>query len=205
MPRAGQMTWRPTGGLIRAAAKVAFGLQITYQAQVPSGPLVIACNHYSHLDPPLLAAAITRPVRCIALEDLMIESRVMRALLTHWGAIPMSRVGSNVPTVRAALGYLRRGGAVGLFPEGRRVAAWGDEPPHRGAAWLAAAAPAPLLPIAVTGTDRVFGLDNRFRRGRIGIVVGRPIPPLTGKDGVAALNQEWEEWERKVLDSSPES
>jgi 1-acyl-sn-glycerol-3-phosphate acyltransferase len=199
MPRVGRLTWRPAAAAIKVAATVAFGLEVTYEGAVPPGPLVIACNHYSHLDPPLVASVIPRPVRFVTLENLLHDSTVLRGLLGHWGAIPMTRAGSNVPTVRAALRYLQRGGVVGLFPEGRRVVAWGDEPPRRGAAWLAAMAPAQLLPVAVVGTDRVFGLDNRFRRGRIRVIVGRPFPVLNGKDGIGELSQKWVDWEAERL------
>lgn len=199
MPRAGRTTWQPATGVIRLAGKLAFGLEIAYEVDLPSGPLVIASNHFSHFDPPLVASAISRPVRFVALEDLIQQSRILRALLGHWGAIPVSRVGSNVPTVRAALRYLRRGGVVGLFPEGRRVRAWGDEPARRGAAWLAAVAPAQLLPVAVIGTDQVLGLDNRLRPGRVRIIVGRPFPPPKSREGVELLNQQWVEWEEQRL------
>ena len=162
---------------------------------LPPGPFVVAANHFSHFDPPVVGAVIGRPIRFLAVDELHDVSWALDWTVSVFGSIPLTRTGIPLGALRTALARLAAGEVVGLFPEGTRVAEWGDREPKRGAAWLALRAGVPLIPVAVKGTDRVFGLDNRFRLGRIQVSVG---PALLGDDP-ETLTRAWAEWTTEEL------
>jgi 1-acyl-sn-glycerol-3-phosphate acyltransferase len=102
--------------------------------------------------------------------------------------------------MRTAIGHLEAGGRIGVFPEGRRVAAWGEDPPKRGAAWLSLRTGAPLLPVAVWGTDRAMpiGDNTRIHRAPISAVVGRAVEPDDYLDHVDPIGAITEAWRRQM-------
>jgi 1-acyl-sn-glycerol-3-phosphate acyltransferase len=131
-----------------------FDLKIEGFDNVPtSGAVVLAANHFSHLDPPLIGIHTGRYVRFMAVDQLFGKSIVFDAMMNFAGAIPLDRDGYPVAAMREAIEHLDGGNIVGLFPEGRRVERWGVDDPKRGAAWLAWMTGAPLIPVAIHGTQ----------------------------------------------------
>ncbi|MFQ5948932.1 MAG: lysophospholipid acyltransferase family protein [Acidimicrobiia bacterium] len=178
-------------------ARKLFGWYLDFQSsgEAPPGPIVVAANHYSHLDPFVVGMAVRRPVRYLAVDELFGRSRLFDAV-TYWmGAIPMSRVRAPVRALRTALTHLESGGAVGVFPESHRVWTWGETPPKRGAAWLSLRNGAPLVPVALEGTRESFGRGAaRIRRAPVRSVVAPAIDPDDYRghdDPVGALTEEW--------------
>lgn len=163
---------------------------------VPAGPLVVAANHFSHLDPVMVSLGVGRPVRYLAVDELYGRSGFFDRLTTWLGAIPVPRSRAPVGALRLALAELRAGGTVGLFPEGMRVWVWGEIPPKRGAAWLARRAGAPLLPVAVAGSEQAMGRGATWASRRpIHVEVCPPLFPADfegGPDPVAAMTAEWQ-------------
>lgn len=166
----------------------------------PPPPFVLAANHYSFLDPPLAGAVYGRRIRFVGLVDLFGRSRfldwtldVLEVIRVRRGTIPLS-------AMRQSLSHLASGGVLGVFPEGTRVRRFGDATPLPGAAWLAVRARVPLVAVAVTGTDRVLGVDNKLHRGRVTVIVGPALHP-TGDDRAAVddLTQRWEDWIASVV------
>lgn len=169
-----------------------FSLRIEREALEPDPPFVIAANHYSHFDSPAIGAVLRAPVRFLALTDLFGENPVLDWLLVGSGAIPIPRRGVPLAALRTALAALEAGEVVGLFPESTRVSHWGTLPPKRGASWLAVRAKVPLVPVALIGTGRAFGLDNRVHRAPITAVVGKA---LGSEDAdVTDLTERWANW-----------
>lgn len=164
--------------------------------ELPAGPLVLAANHYSHVDPVVVSFAAGRPVRFLAVDELFGRSTVFDRLTLWLGAIPMSRTKAPLGALRVALAELAAGGTVGLFPEGLRVWAWGEVEPKRGAAWLARRAGVPLVPMAIAGTDLVLGRGaRRLSRSPVTVVACEPIYPgdyPAGGDPAGAMTREWE-------------
>jgi len=192
LPARGRFLWWACPPAVRLAGRAVFSLRVDREGPAPSPPFVVAANHYSHLDPPLVGAALGLPVRFLALEEILTANRFVNWLLLGYGAIPTPRRRLPIAAVRAALARLAVGEVVGVFPEATRVARWGDLEPKRGAAWLALKANVPLVPVAVVGTDRALGLDNRLRRAAVRVVVGRAISP--DRSNADALTAEWEAW-----------
>ena len=163
---------------------------------LPAGPVVVAANHYSHVDPVMASFAARRPIRFLAVDELFGRSAFFDRLTLWLGAIPLSRTRAPLGALRLALAELAAGGTVGLFPEGVRVWVWGETEPKRGAAWLARRAGVPLVPVAIAGTDHVMGRGaRRLSRGPITVVTCDPIYPedfLSGPDPAGAMTREWE-------------
>lgn len=194
LPVYGRVVWLAGAPLLHGVARAALRLQVQQQEALPDPPYVVAANHLSHLDPPLIGVVLRRPVLFLALDDLF-HHRVLGFLLRTFGAVPLPRGRVALGALRAASRHLSGGGVVVLFPEGRRVRCWGEEPPRRGAAWLAARHSVPLVPVAISGTDQVLGLDNRPRPGRLRLVIGPPLTPGgRGREPEEALLRQWAEW-----------
>lgn len=182
-------------------ARLVFDLEITGREHVPaSGPVVLAANHLSLIDPPFLGLTIKRNVRYLALEELFGRSRFFDELTLFFGAIPISRDHPTHGPLRTALDELEGGGVVGVFPEGGRVTGWGAVEPKRGAAWLSLRTGAPLVPVAMTGAEGTLSLtDMRIRRTAVRVWVSPPLLPDDYLDRVDPLGAMMEDW-RGALD-----
>jgi len=131
------------------------------------GALVIAANHISNFDPPILGVALPRPVSYMAKKELF-ALPVLKTILPWLYAFPVDREAGGTGALRAALRMLKEGRCVGIFPEGgRNVTGTNDE--KAGAAFLAAASGAPVIPAAIVGTRRLRPF------GRVTVVFGDPM------------------------------
>ena len=156
--------------------------------------VVIAANHFSHVDPFVAAVAAGRPTRFLGVDELFGRSRFFDGLTYYLGVIPMPRGTVPLQSMRTALNHLGTGGGVTLFPEGRRVSEWGESPPKQGAAWLAMRVKCPLIPMALWGTGEAMGLDDlKLRRHPIRVAIGAPLYPAQFSDR-AVMTNAWYEW-----------
>jgi 1-acyl-sn-glycerol-3-phosphate acyltransferase len=123
----------------------------------PHGPVVIVANHIGLLDGPLMAIVAPRPVHVLTKRE-MYDGK-LGPLLMASGQIPVHREGPDPAAVRSALRVLREHGVVGVFPEGTRGA---GEVEHvkPGAAYLAMAAGATVVPLVFLGTRLRGGSNN---------------------------------------------
>lgn len=192
--------WTVSPPILRGVGRTFFSFRVEGETLPPPAPFVVAANHYSHFDPPIIACGLHRPVRFLALDDLFSESRLLNWLITGYGAIPTPRYRRPVGAVRTALAALDAGEVVGVFPEATRVSHWGTLPPRRGAAWLACQAGVPLVPVAVVGTGQAFGLDNKVRRAPFRLVVGEALDP---EAGVSSLMTSWSDWMSETISRFP--
>lgn len=153
-----------------------------------SGPVVVAANHSSFLDFMFVGLAAVqrgRLVRFMAKQSVF-RSRLSGPLMRAMAHVPVDRAHGEL-AARQALRALRSGEVVGVYPEatiGRAFVVKDAEDFRRGAAYLALATGAPLLPVAHWGIHRIFTVDGRWslRRGRaVEVVVGAPLVPLPGE------------------------
>jgi 1-acyl-sn-glycerol-3-phosphate acyltransferase len=163
---------------------------------------VVAANHYSFLDAFVVAASLPSRIRFLALQDLYGNHGWLDFALDAYGGIPVSRGVVPLGPVRTALQHLEAGGVVGLFPEGTRHWVFDPANARHGAAWMATRVGVPLVPIAISGTDRVLGVDNKLRRGTIHVEVGAPLhADGQGRAAVGELNDRWASWVEHELTS----
>lgn len=199
LPASARLLWRGWP-LLQATGVLAWGLRVDRAGGFPPPPFVVAANHFSHLDPMLVGLVYRRPILFLAVDELYGIHRPLDLALDLVGVMPITRTGVPLGAMRASLHHLAAGGVVGVFPEGTRVRTWGEHRPKPGAAWLAARAGVPLVPVAIAGTDRAFGVDNRPGRARIRVRVGPPLR-ATGRarPEVDALTTRWWDWTEGAL------
>jgi 1-acyl-sn-glycerol-3-phosphate acyltransferase len=186
--------------VIHFVSTIAWRLRIAYGVGFPEPPFVIAANHSSFLDPPVVAAAYRRRIRFLTLVDLFGNYRTLDLALKTFEVIEVKRGSIPLRALRQALDHLGQGGVVAIFPEGTRAWQFGDKPVALGAAWLALRAEVPLVPIAIAGTEKVLGVDNKLRRGRIKAFVGPALyPEGSGRQAAQDLTERWSEWIRSQL------
>jgi 1-acyl-sn-glycerol-3-phosphate acyltransferase len=131
--------------------RAVFGYRALDRNNVPaSGPVIVACNHVSYLDPVALGVGFSRPVTYLAKKQLF-AIPVLGPIITGLGAYPLDREAGGVAAIRAALRALKDGRCVGIFPEGGRNLR-GDAEQKGGAALLGALSGAPVVPAAIAGT-----------------------------------------------------
>ncbi len=168
--------------LMRALFRVFFHLfgswEVTGHEHVPaSGPVLIAPNHLSFLDPPLIGCALERPGWFLAKAELF-KIPGFRWLITHMHAYPVKRGGVDRAALKRTFDYLKAGEIVCVFPEGRRSADGQVGPIEIGIGMLALKSGAPIVPVAIRGTDRMLPRDaRRLHRARIRVRFGPPLPP----------------------------
>lgn len=159
------------------------------------GPLVVASNHGSHLDPPLLGHALGRPVAFMAKAELFAVP-LLGSVIRACGAYPVRRGASDREAIRTATAKLDEGWATGVFLDGTRQANGRVNNPLPGAALLAARSGAPLLPVAIVNSHRALGSGRIWPRlVPLQLRVGAPIPPPASRrrpdlDATTALLKE---------------
>ena len=159
---------------VRVAARVLWRARVFGAQNVPAtGPLIVACNHVSYLDPPLMGCLCPRRISYMAKKELF-EVPVLGAVITGLGAIAVDRKGSATSAIRRSLQVLEAGGAVGIFPEGTRNLTGGVQP-QTGVALLASLAKAPVVPACILGSDQALRLK------RIDVAFGPPIALEAGR------------------------
>lgn len=196
-----QVAWAVVPPLSRGLGRLAWHLRITTpKGRLPPPPYVVAANHHSFLDPFLVAAALPGKTRFLGLQDLFGNYRLVDFALDTFDVIPLSRGVVPLGPVRTALRHLGSGGVVGLFPEGTRHWEFERSRAKQGAAWLATRTGVPIVPVAITGSDRVLGVDNKLHTGRIEVVVGDPlIATGSGRPAVEDLTRRWGAWVTDTL------
>ena len=154
--------------VVGAVGRTLFFLRVRGAETVPpDGGLIVAANHISNFDPPLLGAAMPRPISYMAKKELFAIPG-LGPLIGNLGAFSVDRQAGGTAALRAALRMIKEGRAVGVFPEGGRNVE-GDKEIKSGAAFLASASGAPVVPAAIVGTRDL----RPFRR--VTVAFGEPI------------------------------
>jgi 1-acyl-sn-glycerol-3-phosphate acyltransferase len=168
----------PSWVLVRLILAVYARVEVVGAENVPRrGGLIIASNHLNNADPGLVGAFMRRRVVFMA-KDEMFQWLIMGLYFRLIGAFPVRRFEADLKGLRRAVRAVRRGQALVMFPEGTRSRTGSMGQGHPGTAVVALRTGAPILPVAVTGTEvvRLPGDFLRpFRRIKIRLVVGQPF------------------------------
>jgi len=180
----------------RILARGLLDFEVSGTENIPSrGPVVVASNHFSHLDPPLVINALGRLVRFIAVDELFGNHLAFDVVTGFFGAIPTDRDGVPLRALEETIAHLRAGGTAGVFPEGRRVEYWRETEPKRGAAWLAWMSGAPLLPVTIHGTERTLGqADRGIHRTAVRVWIDEPLVWSNYVDHIDPLGAMTDDW-----------
>ncbi|MBI4343662.1 MAG: 1-acyl-sn-glycerol-3-phosphate acyltransferase [Candidatus Omnitrophica bacterium] len=164
-------------GTLRLIFGLGFGLRVHGLEHVPRrGGVIVAANHVSYLDPPVLGAACPRRLRFMAKANLF-RHPLLGGYLRSVGVIPIVREESDLGAVREGIARLRRGEALAIFPEGGRQISGQLGEAKRGVGLLAAAARVPVVPAFIRGTFEAWPRGGTaIRRAKIRVAFGKPIP-----------------------------
>jgi 1-acyl-sn-glycerol-3-phosphate acyltransferase len=174
-----RLLWRPT---------------VTGLENVPrTGPVILASNHLSFVDSMVIPMLVPRRVAFLAKSDYFTGSGVKGTLSRWWfqgfGMIPVDRDDTRAAqaSLDAALEVLAAGGVFGIYPEGTRSRDGLLYRGRTGVGWLSMTSGAPVVPVALVGTESLMPVGSRWpRRARVAMHVGRPVEVEDRFDGVPA-------------------
>lgn len=154
-------------------------LDVEGQEHVPAdGALIVACNHVTNFDVFPMQIALPRTIFYMGKAELF-KFPPLDALFRNLGAFPVQRGEKDGWAMRHARKVLDHGQTLGMFPEGHRSGGGGLGKAKTGTARLAIEADCPILPMAITGSDRFFA---RFpRRALVTVKFLPPIRPRRGE------------------------
>ena len=177
----------------RVGLRTLFGGELNVEAltQMPTdGPLLVACNHLSNIDPFIFGGYAPGTMFCMAKRELF-KIPPVAWVLGGCNCFPVDRGAADRWALRTSLNILRDGGRLLLFVEGTRAATPGMKRAEPGIGFLARKSGVPVLPIAVWGSERALPRNRRLpRRVPIEVAVGKVFTPRTvsgrGADQVIA-------------------
>ena len=171
------------GGIVKLLLRLLTRWRVEGGENVPrQGPLLVVANHLHNADPPLLGVSLNRRLVFVAKEELF-RSRLTAYFLRRLGAFPVRRGRLDRKALRQAEQFLDEGLAVVVFPEGARSHGGQLRPAFPGAVLMAVRNGVPVLPVGLTGTEKLKGLGWVLRRPGITVSIGRPfhLPPASGR------------------------
>lgn len=141
---------------------------------------ILAANHVSYLDPPVLGGRIRRRLGFLAKERLF-KIPILGRMIVWLGALPIAG-DSEFKSMRIVIRALKDGKAVVIFPEGTRGAGEDFLEGQPGVVFLAHAAGVPIVPCYIEGTGQAWPRGQKaFRPVKIKVFVGEPIPIESGR------------------------
>ena len=153
---------------VALAFHIYFGYKVTGRENIPPGGCDVCPNHVQLSDPPFAAVALGHrtPLRLMAKKELF-QNKLFSWLIAALGAFPIDREGADITAIKTALGCVRAGQKLIIFPQGTRGAAEGET--KKGAAMLAVKTRAPVLPMYIT--------EGKGFRCKARVVIGEPFQP----------------------------
>ncbi len=175
---AARMTWtyRTAWWAARLAARWIYRTRIEHVDRIPAvGPVILASNHASLADPPLIGGSVPRAVSFLA-RDTLFQIPLLGWYIRRLNAVPVNREGGGGAGLKAILDRLHGGAAILLFPEGTRTHDGRLRPARSGIGLTVIKSGAPVVPIRLHGTFEAWGRHQRFPGpGRFRVVVGEPL------------------------------
>jgi 1-acyl-sn-glycerol-3-phosphate acyltransferase len=186
--------------LLNLVERVIFGFRVSGRELIPrSGAVIIASNHISYCDPPVVGSGVPREVYFLAKEELF-RNRAFGWLIRQYNAIALRRSVGDVGAVRRAVELLKQGKAVLMFPEGTRSLSGRLLKPKPGVGMIASLTSAPVVPAYVTGSNHLGAAF--LRKTTMAVRFGRPIEPspdITHRSGRPTRRDEYLRLSQEVM------
>jgi 1-acyl-sn-glycerol-3-phosphate acyltransferase len=161
--------------LCKAAAMLAFRLRIYGRENlIEDGPAILASNHASYIDPPLVGVSCRKDIHFLARKSLF-EKPVFGPLLAQLNTVPVDRDRGDVGAVRAMIKLLKSGKRVLVFPEGTRSSDGNLQPARAGVGLLIAKSLAPVVPVRIFGSYAALPRSGGIRFVPVTVVIGKPL------------------------------
>jgi 1-acyl-sn-glycerol-3-phosphate acyltransferase len=180
--------------IIRLVLRINGGVEIIGKDNIPAeGGALVAANHISYLDPPLIGAFLPRIATFMARKGLF-EMPIISWLIKG-SAYPVDRERTRPSTIKETVRRLKNGELIVMFPEGRRSETGELMEAKRGIGMVANLSKAPVVPALIVGSDKALPVDAKWlKRAKISVVFGKPIDhaSLVNKEGNSShvLNEE---------------
>jgi len=160
----------------RAMYRFYFHWRVFNADRVPqTGGVILASNHASFLDPPLVGSGLHRAINYLARESLF-RFPGIGALLRSWQSVPVDRNGGGAAGLKGILDRLLAGGGIILFPEGTRTQDGRLQPARSGIGLVVIKSEAPVIPVRVFGTYEAYGRHLKIPRPRqVAVKYGQPM------------------------------
>jgi 1-acyl-sn-glycerol-3-phosphate acyltransferase len=170
------LSYRIGWNLFRAVYATYFRWRVFNAGHVPlSGGVILASNHASFLDPPLVGAGLPRDINYLARESLF-RFPGIGTLLRSWNSVPVDRDGGGAAGLREILNRLLAGGGIILFPEGTRTPDGRLQPARSGIGLTVIKSEVPVIPVRTFGTFEAFGRNHKFPRPvPVAVKYGEPL------------------------------
>lgn len=162
-----------------------------------TGSYILAGNHISNLDPPLVATSMWRQLTFMAKEELF-QNRWVGRFITSIRAYPVKRGAPDRNALRKTFDYLESGMPVVIFPEGTRSEDGELKPPEMGVGMIACRSGVPVIPFYLWGTDRAMPKGGKFRLARVGIRYGPPLH-FGAKEGQKLGREDYERAAAEIM------
>ncbi|HEU4754342.1 MAG TPA: lysophospholipid acyltransferase family protein [Armatimonadota bacterium] len=192
------MIYRIVWSFCRLAFATLFRWQVRGAEHVPAhGAVILASNHISNLDPPVVGVGVWRPCTFMAKEELF-HNRFFGGFIRRLGAFPVKRGAGDRAALKKALELLEEEHALVMFPEGTRSETGELQQAEMGVGMIACRSGAPVVPVYVTGTNRVMPKSGGLHLARICVTYGPPLrfePPAGSKPG----REEYESAAREIM------
>ena len=176
-----------------------YRLHVEGREHIPlEGAVIIAPNHKSYFDPPLVGVAIKKRVVHYMAKEELFRNPLFGWILRQFGTFPVKRGSVDRAAVRQAVKELKSGNALGIFPEGTRIKRSGLGRFHSGMASLALMTGTPVIPVAIVGSA-----DMPHKKGPLAVLIGMPIKvqkQKAGSEEVEALNEAVKKEIQKLTD-----
>lgn len=164
--------------LLAVTFKLLYRFTVVGDGRREISPAILAPNHVSFLDPPVVGVAHPTPLHFFARKTLF-DNRLLAWFMRSLYAEPISRGKEGAKALVKALKLLKEGKSVVLFPEGTRSRTGELLPLNRGVVNLSLKSGVPILPLYLFGTREVWPPEKKFPKlfGRVGCAYGKPIDP----------------------------
>ncbi|MFM8460395.1 MAG: lysophospholipid acyltransferase family protein [Chthoniobacterales bacterium] len=162
--------------LSKAIAKTFFSYRVIgAENMIEEGPCIIAANHCSFFDPPLVGVACRRAIHYLARNSLL-EWPILGPIFPDLNVIPVDRKNADRSALMGAIRVVKNGGAVLIFPEGTRSPDGKLQRAQPGIGMIVTKTGAPVVPVSVSGSYEVFNRNmRRPKRGKVTVTIGAPL------------------------------
>lgn len=166
-------------GFVYLCLLLKYRMRVTGREHVPaSGGAVIAANHCSYLDPPVMAGCNNRRIVHFMARDTLFSNPIARWFFPRVAVIPLDRTRGDLGALKKAIATLKEGKVIGLFPEGTRSPDGQMHPAKGGIGFLIAKGEVPVVPLYISGTYEAFPKGaKKMRPSRVVARLGKPITP----------------------------
>ena len=162
-------------GLCKTIGKIAFQYQAFGQENIiEDGPAIMAANHQSYLDPPLVGITCRKELYFLARKTLF-RNKIFGPILSRVNALPVDLSGADLTAIRTIINLLKQGHRTVIFPEGTRSLTGEIQQARPGIGMIIAKTLAPVVPMRIFGSFEAWPKGGKIKLSPVRVVVGKPI------------------------------